>query len=153
MATKKKPTDDADDAGFAPAPGFGPHAGDEPDEVQAADETAPAATDGEAPQKRTEEARALAAAGPAVAPLFAEGKQPPHGTARRAADLPAPRVCHPLERAGGGLARFKLRGEGPAGTSPLKYVLAADEAEAEAFYRAKFKLADAVSVVLTELPD
>ena len=152
MATKKKPTDDAEGAtGFVADEGFGPS--EDAGEVPHAAPKVAADADPPGPEKRTEEAKALAAAGAPVAPLFAEGKQPPHGTARRAANLPAPRVCHQLERAGNGLSRYKLRGEGPAGTSPLKYVLAADAAEAEAFYRAKFKLGDAVAVVLTELAD
>lgn len=104
-------------------------------------------------KKQTEELAALEQAGANVAPLFAEGRQPPFGTARRAADLPAPRIAHQLERAGEGLSRFKLRGEVPGGNAPIKYVLAADSDEAEGFYRAKFKLSAEARVILTELPD
>lgn len=151
--SKTKPTDpdaELEAQGFAPITdlsGEGPRAAPEGPAPRAERD------DDTTAQKRTEELAALERAGANVAPLFAEGKQPKFGTARRAADLPAPRVAHQLERAGDGLSRFKLRAEVPGGNAPVKYVLAADAEEAESFYRAKFKLPDEARVILTELPD
>jgi hypothetical protein len=61
----------------------------------------------------------------------------------------APRFVLSHERAAGDLKRFKLRGE----ALPAKHVLALSAAEAEAFYRATFKVAAGARVALTELPD
>lgn len=120
--------------------------------------TSGAGAKADAPVRIGDEAQALDAAGANIGPIFQDAEDAPlpaHGVARVAADLPAPRIAHQLERvpAGGSLKRFKFRGEDVAGLHPVKYVIAPSKTDAEAHYRAACKVPDAARVICTELAD
>ena len=95
-------------------------------------------------------AKLKAAAGPAVLdePPVLESAAARATTPFLAPAAPVPRVVPSLARAPEGLTRFRCRAE-PQG--PVRYVLAATAAEAEAHYREQTKPPG--EVVVTELDD
>lgn len=117
-----------------------------------AEETGPASGRALKPEEQ-----ALARAGaPTVPPSDEEKKPPRYGTPREAGAGATPRICHPLERAGEGQKRFKIRCERGSEQQPIRYILAASKDEAVAFYLDYQKLkADDPNLhqYVTELPD
>lgn len=61
------------------------------------------------------------------------GSPPPHGTARPAETGALPRVISPLERAGDGARRYKVRCNNYT-PRPIRYILARSEQEAREHY-------------------
>ena len=71
---------------------------------------------------------------------------------KAAVKKPAARVVKQNDRAADGLTRFKIRADAPT-CQPVKYILAADEADAKAEYLRVMRLAADAVLVVTQLPD